>query len=260
VTRPVAVLPMYDWPEITAATDRLWDAIRDGIRAAGIDAPRKLSRSGDPTRLWTDPDLLLGQTCGLPYVRFLRGRVAPLGSPDYGVPGCAPGWYRSALIVRADDGRDTLADFRGARFAANARESQSGWAAMAHHVAALGAEQAFFGRVKLTGAHAASASSVAAGRADIAAIDFVTWRLIRRYRPEAAGLRVLMLTDPTAGLPYVTALSDRTDSLREAVETAILGLDAAVADTLGIRGFARIGEADYDLIRDRADAARGRGM
>ena len=31
----IAALPMYDWPEARGATDRLWAAIRDGLRAAG---------------------------------------------------------------------------------------------------------------------------------------------------------------------------------------------------------------------------------
>ena len=34
-----AALPMYDWPELTDATDRLWAALRDGLRAEGVAAP-----------------------------------------------------------------------------------------------------------------------------------------------------------------------------------------------------------------------------
>ncbi len=30
----LAALPMYDWPELRDATDRLWAALRDGLRAA----------------------------------------------------------------------------------------------------------------------------------------------------------------------------------------------------------------------------------
>ena len=258
--RPVAGLPMYDWPEIRIATDRLWAAIRDGIRASGVDAPEELSRDRTPMALWTDPGLVLGQTCGLPFTRDLRSRVALLGSPDFGVPGCAPGWYRSAVVARSDDPRGTLAEFAGARFAANERGSQSGWAAIAHHVAPLAGEAAFFGTVELTGSHVASAAAVARGTADIAGIDFVTWRLIRRFRTEASALRALMLTDPTPGLPYVTALKDRAGILSRAVEAAIAGLYGRDLGALGIRGFARLDEAEYDMIADRDEASRGRGM
>lgn len=251
---------MYDWPEVRTATDALWAAVRDGIRRAGLEAPQLLCRGDDPMALWTDPRLVLGQTCGLPFVHRLRGRVALLGAPDFGVPGCAPGWYRSAVIVRADDPRGSLSEFEGARFAANERGSQSGWAAMAHHVAALTANPAFFGAIRMTGSHVASATSIAGGDADIAAIDYVSWRLIRRFRPETGGLRVLMLTGPTPGLPYVTALTDHAETLSRVVGAAIAGLDRPFLEALGMRSFARIAEAEYDLIRDRDEAARGRGM
>ena len=88
---------------------------------------------------WTDPGLVLGQTCGLPFVRELAGRVALVGAPDYGLPGCPPGWYRSAVVVRADDPREALAGFRGARLAVNGSDSQSGWGAILHHAAPLAA-------------------------------------------------------------------------------------------------------------------------
>jgi hypothetical protein len=77
-----AALPMYDWPELTAATDRLWAALRDGLRAAGVAAPDALTRDDDPMAGWTDPRLVLGQTCGLPFAGTLAGRVALVGAPD----------------------------------------------------------------------------------------------------------------------------------------------------------------------------------
>ena len=113
---------------------------------------------------WTDPGLVLGQTCGLPFVRELRGRVALVGAADYGLPGCPPGWYRSAVVVRADDPREALAAFRGARLAVNGTDSQSGWGAILHHAAPLAEAGRFFGGVVVSGAHAASVPMVADGR------------------------------------------------------------------------------------------------
>ena len=66
-------------------------------------APR--SRDVGLMQGWTDPGLVLGQSCGLPLVRELAGRVAVVGALDYRLPGCPPGWYRSAVVVRADDAR-----------------------------------------------------------------------------------------------------------------------------------------------------------
>ena len=130
--------------------------MRDALRAEGVPAPERLTRESDLMAGWTDPRLVLGQTCGLPLVRELAGRVALIGAADYGVPGCPPGWYRSAVVVRADDPRESLAAFRGARLAVNGADSQSGWGAMLHHVAPLAEAGRFFGAVSITGAHAAS--------------------------------------------------------------------------------------------------------
>lgn len=42
----IASLPMYDWDELHEPMDRFWALIRDGLRAAGIDAPAGLNRGG----------------------------------------------------------------------------------------------------------------------------------------------------------------------------------------------------------------------
>lgn len=251
----IALLPMYDWPEIRAETDRLWQSLRRGFLAAGIDAPEFLDRATQPATGWRASDLLLGQTCGLPYVRTLRDHVTLIGAPDYAVPGCAPGWYRSAILIRADDPRDTLAAFRGARLALNGYDSQSGYAAMAAAAAPLARNHEFFGPALVTGAHAHAAAAVAQGRADIAAVDFISWRLFARYRPAAADLRILMLTDPTPGLPLIAASG--TDAARHAaiITKAIATLDQPARSILGLRGFAELGAAEYRIIEDRARAA-----
>jgi len=257
MTAAIAALPMYDWPELLPATDRLWAALRDGLRGAGVAAPETLTRDPDLMAGWTDPRLVLGQTCGLPVVRELAGRVVLVGAADYGVPGAPPGWYRSAVVVRSDDPRKALADFRGSRLAINGRDSQSGWGSILHHAALLAADGWFFGEVVVSGAHRASVGQVADGTADIAAIDFVSWRYARRYLPEAKRLRVLMLTDPTPGLPYIAARGTEVARHRAAVGAALGGLDADIRQTLGIVGYAALELADYDLIARRIAAAAG---
>ena len=259
VTGGLAALPMYDWPEVTDATDRLWAALRDALRAEGIAAPEALARDIGLMAGWTDPGLVLGQTCGLPYVRELAGRVALIGAADYGVEGCAPGWYRSAVVVRADDPRETLDAFRGARLAVNGRDSQSGYGAILHHAAPLARDGRFFGGVAVTGAHAASVPSVADGSADIAAIDLVSWRLCRRYLAEAGRLRVLLLTDPTPGLPYIAAAGRRRRPIPQGHRRgASRSLDSDTRETLGIVGFVPLEPADYAVIADRLAAAEAR--
>jgi ABC-type phosphate/phosphonate transport system substrate-binding protein len=252
----IAALPMYDWPELRPATDRYWARLSAALQAEGVPAPYTLTRDRPAEAVWRDPALVLAQTCGLPFVRSLAGRVTLIGAPDHAVPGCPAGFYRSAVVVRADDRRDRLAAFRGATFAANDPLSQSGTAAMGHHVAPLAEAGRFFGRTLTTGAHAASAEAVACGAADIASIDCVSWRLIRRFRPAVAGrLRVLMLTDPTPALPYITAGGRDPAPFRRAIAAAIAALDPRTMATLGLAGFVPFEAADYGRIAARADAA-----
>jgi ABC-type phosphate/phosphonate transport system substrate-binding protein len=256
MTAGLAALPMYDWPELRAATDGLWAALRDALRAEGVAAPEALSREISLMEGWTDPRLVLGQTCGLPLVRDLAGRIAVVGALDYAVPGCPPGWYRSAVVVREGDARTTLAAFRGARLAVNGFDSQSGWGSILHHVAPLEAGVRFFDEIVVSGAHAESVPMVAGGAADLAAIDFVSWGYARRFRPEAAAaLRVLMLTDPTPGLPLIAAPTTDVVRHRRAVRAALAGLDATIGEALGIAGFAALDAGDYRVVAERFAAA-----
>jgi ABC-type phosphate/phosphonate transport system substrate-binding protein len=152
------------------------------------------------------------------------------------------GYYCSALVVRADDSRTQLADFAAATLAYNEPLSQSGWAAPFAQAAQAGF--AFTSAVQ-TGSHVASARAVADGRADIAALDILTWRMIQRFDAFAEGLRVLCHTDPTPGLPYITAARDRADALFEAVADALDTLGPETRGKLGFRGLTRIAPEAY---------------
>lgn len=238
---PLASLPMYDWPEVRGPTDRLWAGIRDGLGARGIDVPAALHR-GAQWNDWLNPALVLSQTCGFPYRTALHGRVALVGTPDYGLPGLPAGYYQSVLVVDAARPGDWTG-FVGGRLAINGHDSQSGWAAPVNHAAASGLA---FAAIVETGAHVRSAEAVAAGQADIAAIDAVTWRLIETWRPDlAAALRVAARTAPTPGLPLITAAGNDRALIAAAVEAAIAGLDAADRAALGVRGLVHIPAEAY---------------
>ncbi len=251
---PLAALPMNDWPEVRPHWDALWSAIAARLCEAGVPAPETLTRGLGLMEGWLSPTLVLGQTCGLPYVRHLRRRVTLLGTPDFAVPGCPPGWYDSVVVVRADDPREGTRAFAGARLAVNGADSQSGTQAMMHHVRALPVPH--FGRVSTTGAHEASARAVAEGRADIAAIDHTTWRLIAAHRPFAAGLRVMERTDPTPGLPFVAAAGAGA-AHADAVAAGVADAPEAAREALGLAGYVRTVPEDYDVIAARDAAARG---
>lgn len=233
----IAALPMYARPETAGATARLWTAIRDALG----EGPERLTEAGDLWALWEAPDLLLAQTCGLPYRARLADRVALVGTPDFGLPGCAPGWYRSVYVTRAD-GPDDLDALPAPRLAVNEALSQSGWAAPAAHFAATGRS---FGAVTITGAHAASAAAVAEGAADLAALDAQTWRLIARHDPVAQGLKVIGATPPSPGLPLITARGADAARIARAVAAGIAALSPDDRAALDLRGLVAIPSAVY---------------
>ena len=239
----IAALPMYDWPEVRAETDALWAALRDGLREGGFAAPEELTRGGDPWSVWRSPDLVLAQTCGLPFAARLTGAVTLLGAPVYSLLGCPAGTYCSEIVVRVDDKAQALADLRGRRLAFNMRESQSGWAALDAETAIA----ALTGELVETGAHRASIVAVAEGRADFAAIDSVAWVLALRHEPAAERLRVVHRTAPTPGLPYITRLrvAAEAEAMAGILEQAIEALPATVKQTLALRGFRRWQAEDY---------------
>jgi ABC-type phosphate/phosphonate transport system substrate-binding protein len=233
---------MHDRPETAAANDRLWAAIRDRLRAEGCAAPRALTRDRPLFDIWTDPDLLLAQTCGLPFRRDLWGRVAYVATPAYDLPDCPAGWYRSALVARAPATAGPLRRWRGARLAVNVPGSQSGWAAP-QTLAALDGFR--FTDLIFTGAHRASARAVAEGRADLAALDAVSWAMMRRWDGFAGQLVEVARTPPSPGLPLITAIGGPAAALADAVEAAIAALDPADRHTLLLTGLARLDPAAY---------------
>ena len=229
----IASLPMYDLPDCRAANDRFWAAIRDAWRQTGRAAPETLTRDvPDLVAHWQRRDLVLSQTCGFPYRTLLQGKVTLIGTPDYGLEGCPPGYYQSLFVVRADDSREGLSAFKDARFAYNEALSQSGWAAAQSHVAPLGFAFRSAGPTK---AHALSAKAVLEGRADIAALDAVTWRLLQRNDATMAGLRVVARTAPTPGLAFIAGPVVPHKPMFDAVAQAIATLDATDRAILGIK-------------------------
>ncbi len=235
----IASLPMYDWPEIRTEHDQYWQSLRAAIGSG----PQHLTRGFDDYLAhWRHPDLLLSQTCGMPYRTALHGKVTLIGTPDFGLPDCPPGYYHSVLVVNAQDDRDQLSDFMDDIFAYNEPGSQSGWAAPVSHAAEHGLR---WSRVMATGGHRASIHAVATGHAALAAIDAVTWELALRHDPAARRLRVLARTSPTPGLPYIGALGQPSADLRRAIAQAIDSLAPATRMALMLRGICAIPAAAY---------------
>ena len=217
-----ASLPMYDLPEVRSCTDRLWGAIAEEMREGGVaNVPDALEHPHDHHDAWRPGGLLFSQSCGYPVARSLRGALRVVATPHYAAPGCEGPRYSSAVVVRATGRVTTLGALRGTVCAFNSRDSQSGYNALRAAIAPIAAGRRFFAHAIETGAHAASIEAVRTGRADVCAVDGVTWALLARHRPSSlSGLAVLCLTEPAPGLPFVTA-GDCSDAAVETIRCAL---------------------------------------
>jgi ABC-type phosphate/phosphonate transport system substrate-binding protein len=261
---PLAALPMYDFPWTAAANDVLWAAMAARLNAAGVEAPKTLTRGGDLDALWRNPQLVFGQTCGYPYVTRLKDAVALIAAPIYAFPGCDGAWHRSYIIRRASDPRRGLSEFRGAIAGLNACDSNTGMNLFRAALAPIAGGAPFFRAIAVTGSHEASVAAVADGRADLAAIDCVSFALLARGRPELIErVAVVAESPPSPGLPFIANARLEASTIA-AVRAALLGAlaDPSLADaraTLGLKGARETTPAEYDRIAEieREAAAAG---
>lgn len=239
----IASLGMYDFGPTMAANDRLWAATRDHLRKLGQPAPDTLTRgAGAFWDAWQDPDLILSQTCGYPYRARLHGKVALIGSPDYGLPGCPAGHYSSVLVARKDDPRDRIEDFDCASLAFNDDLSQSGWAGPVAYLLRLGLTP---NPTLRSGGHRLSAQAVAEGRADLAGLDALTWAMLQGQEPAVDALKVITQTTPTPALPYICALTADRAALFAALSQAIADLSPQDRAILHLQGLIDIPASAY---------------
>ena len=227
--RVTVSLPMYEVSDaVKQADDVFWSHLRKKLETEGVRAPPVLARtSGALLDQWKDKHLLLSQTCGYPYVHILMDHgIKIIGTPVYTTNHALPaGEYRSVIIVRADAPYRSLADLKGKKAGVNDMGSNSGMNLFRASVAAGFSEnelrQGIFASVVTTGGHLNSVRMVGSGQIDVAAIDSVSYDLIRRDHPElAARTRVLMDTPPAPGLPMITS-AQTDDATIEKIRAAI---------------------------------------
>ena len=253
----LASLAMYaSPPPLAEATVALWNFLSDALRRAGLDdVPDTLNASVRYKEAWTDPALLLAQTCGFPYVKQLRGKVRLVATPVYGHPGCDGPFKCSFIVVRENSGARSLEDLRGTRAAINEPISNSGVNLFRAAIAPLARNGRFFSSVIETGGHRNSIAAIIAGKADVAAIDCVTYGNVLRFDPQSlAGVRILAETAKGPGLPLVTragASDEEVSLLRQVLQQAIIEPSLApVRDALALKDFVLLSDADYEALAE----------
>ena len=261
----LASLPMYNLPETADASAALWRGLARHFRRAGIpDVPDALAAQPKVPDHWLSPDLLFSQTCGYPLTHALAGGVQLVATPCYDAPGCDGPSYCSILVVAAGSQATSPADLQGKRAAFNTPDSQSGMNALRAVIAPLAEGGRFFAEIIETGGHAASLDLVAAGGADVAAIDAVSLALFALYRrPAAARVRELCRSPSAPSLPFITAggaSHERVMRLRDGLRTAMADPDLAGArQALLLRDIMLLPDSAYEPILEMERAAQRRG-
>jgi ABC-type phosphate/phosphonate transport system substrate-binding protein len=257
----IASLMMYDNPDVVrSANDALWAAIRDRMRKAGFDEPDALDRAGEYHSYWLRPELALGQTCGFPYVSELKGKVRLVATPVFSYSGGKGARRASFIVVGETDPAKSIADVRGKRAVINDWLSNSGMNLLRIAVAPHAGGRPYFSDVTVSGGHIASIAAIREDRADVAAIDSITWGLHARHAPEKiAGVKIIGETPMGPGLPYITR-SDAGDAEVAALRAAISGAiaDPSIAqavDVLGITGIEIFDDTVYAELEHFRDEA-----
>jgi len=257
IARMLASLPMYDWPEVRAATDAWWKGI---ARHAGVSFP--LTRAQDYAGLWRRDDLVFSQTCGYPFTHGLATYLDLIATPHYDAEGCAGPNYLSFVFARERPSQ--LADLAGSIAAVNTADSMSGMLALKLVFAPFAKAGRFFRGAVETGRHVASLKAVRDGRADVCAVDAICVGLARRYRPDyLEGLVEIARSPSVPGLPYVTSVKTGDDMrarLRGALADALA--DPELADTrraLLISGMSVLAPQEYRTILMREQDCEARG-
>jgi ABC-type phosphate/phosphonate transport system substrate-binding protein len=212
-----------------------------------------------------DPALCFGHTCGYPLMTHLRGAFTPFCTARFDVPGTDGKYYASQIIVHADSAIGALSECKGMIAAVNNRDSNSGMNAFRYELSRINAQPGFFDEVLMSGGHLNSLEAVAEKRADVAAIDCVTFQLIVDAYPSLADqVRSIGLSAKTCGLPFVFPGTDipaeqksrYTDALQQACDQ----LSPESRQCLHLAGFEAVDLDDYNSILELERYALERGF
>jgi ABC-type phosphate/phosphonate transport system substrate-binding protein len=255
----IAALPMYNVTPALAAAWREW--LNDVLRIAR-PACRIVEPDEELHGFWRRPNVLLSQTCGYPLMHGLHEHMQVIATPHFDAPGCEGADYSSVLVTRAQAPFDSLAACRGARAAYNQDDSNSGMNVFRHAVAPLARDHAFFSAILRTGSHLGSLRAVADNRADLAAIDCVTFAFVCDELPELAQqVRQIGVTAASPGLPLIASRlvpAATVETLRAALNEVQLAQPER-ARRLRLKGFSVLPLTDYERIEQLENEARELG-
>jgi ABC-type phosphate/phosphonate transport system substrate-binding protein len=220
--------------------------IRDAAGKVIASDPAKLPPDElHPHELWLHPALLFAQTCWGPMEFGLSDHVQVVGQPKYdGFEGGQGELYSSAIIMRAGETSSVespsdgtaiipLDLLRGRRFTFNDPHSMSGLLGLTRDLEVMNQTLDLFADRSQSGGHRASIIAVAAGSADVAAIDCKSFALARRFEPTAKDVTVIGWTKRRKGLPLITSRHTRKKTI-DLVSKALRKLDWVIGRDVAV--------------------------
>jgi ABC-type phosphate/phosphonate transport system substrate-binding protein len=253
---------MYDFPEVRDSTNQLLAALVDALASCGEVA--KAETPDSPTHeelmnMWRSDETVLSQSCGLPFVEELHDFVDVVGTFLWTDVSDERGQYQTMIVARETLNVSSVANLGGLQPVISNTQSLTGWCSLGVALAAVTSDPQFVRPFLKSGGHAKSLQMLQDGEADFASIDSATFRLLTRHRPSLTnGLRVIGRGPAVPATP-IQFSKTRTASL-SAVSDAVCGifdrpdLQAALAD-IGISGFVRLANSDYDGVVELAKTA-----
>ncbi len=239
----IASLPWYDFNETSGLLDQFWTRFREKSEAKWANAlPKSLDRKTPHLNALMSKNLVMTQTCGYDIFARTPGPLKIIATPIYQTDGASSGRYSSFLVSRKASKINSLkAGMKFGRFVANDSRSFSGY----HCVREQGPVQ-----VKWSGGHLQSIEMINKDLADWAAIDVVTWELVKKHRPKTIrNLEIFGQTRQVLAPPLVTNVSTSAAEL-EKMRCALgrINEDPVGRQALGqllITGFCRFTELEY---------------
>ncbi|NNF15288.1 MAG: phosphate/phosphite/phosphonate ABC transporter substrate-binding protein [Gammaproteobacteria bacterium] len=205
---------------------------------------------------FADGHLQLANFGGLTYTQAEhRSRAMPLIMRDTDLN------FTSCFVVKTSDPRRMIKEFKGETIAFGPPLSTSGHLMPRRFLSLSGIEpEQFFSSIRHSSGHDETVQWVSDGVAAIGAANCVIAQsMLGANSTDAHQLRIISTTPTYAN--YVWAVQDSMDSsTRTLLRDAFLALDQTIAEheeilnRLGAQGYVPAGRADFDDIRNAADA------
>ena len=253
---------MYDFPEVRDSTLKLLDALVGALQSCGEDVHAETpdgSVHEELMNMWRSNHTELSQSCGLPFVEDLHEYVDVIGTFLWTDVSDAHGRYQTVIVAREALNVLNVAELGGLRPVVSNTQSLSGWCSLGVAIAEVTNDPSFVRPFVQSGGHARSLQMLQDSDADFASIDSASFRLLARHRPALTkNLRVIGRGPVVPATPIIVSKSSTVDADElYRVVSGVFGrsdLQAALAE-IGINGFVRLANSDYDMLDDLVKTA-----